>query len=63
MLVQCRVMLYAKYVVVALALTKHASERSNVQSRHATRLGVHTRQNGVWYEKINKHTINLLLWP
>ncbi len=47
MLVQCRVMLYAKYVVVALALTKHAPEHSSVQSRHETRLGVHTRQYGI----------------
>lgn len=58
MLVQSRVVLHAKYVVVAPALTKHASKHSSVQSRHETRLSVHTRQYVISDGKDNRHTIN-----
>ena len=58
MLVQWRVTLYRKYVVVALALTKHASEHSSVQRRHETCLGVHTRRYMIRDEKLNRHTVN-----
>ena len=58
MLVQSRVVLHAKLLVVALALTMHASEHSSAQSRHETRLGLHTRQCVISDGQDNRHTIN-----
>ena len=58
MLVQWGVTLYRKYVVVALALTKHASVHSSVQRRHETCLGVHSRQYMIRDGKLKRHTVN-----